>query len=166
MEPATEQGGGAGGAADPAAGDVRQLLGWRGPLQGSHRGVVEQDRLDGERRLGRLRRVERVELVAEREADGGTIVTALPITHSAPVVAASAVEMPAPVKRHLGLDDTRSWVVVAEDNEFLWPGYDLREIPHSDRYDYVFLPPRFFGRLLDAFVAWHVASRRRIAPRE
>jgi hypothetical protein len=48
-----------------------------------------------------------------------------------------------PVKRHLGLDDDPSWIVVSEGNEFLWPGYDLRKLPHSDRYDYGFLPPRF-----------------------
>ena len=47
----------------------------------------------------------------------------------------------AAVKRHLGLDDERSWIVVAEGNEFDWPGYDLRKIGRSDRYDYGFLPP-------------------------
>jgi hypothetical protein len=44
------------------------------------------------------------------------------ITHSAPGNPASAVEIPLPVKRHLGLDDNPSWIVVAEGNEFLWPG--------------------------------------------
>jgi hypothetical protein len=38
------------------------------------------------------------------------IVTVLPITHSPPADPASAIEMPAPVKRHLGLDDDRSWI--------------------------------------------------------
>ena len=54
---------------------------------------------------------------------------------------ATAVEIPMSVKRHLGLDDDQSWIIVAEGNEFLWPGYDLRKLPHSDRYDYGFLPP-------------------------
>ena len=94
-------------------------------------------------------------LAVEREADGATIVTVLPITHSAPADPASAVEIPAPVKRHLGLDDDRSWIVVAEGNEFLWPGYDLRKLPHSDRYDYGFLPPRFFNQVVQAFIACH-----------
>jgi hypothetical protein len=76
-------------------------------------------------------------LAVEREADGAMVVTVLPITHSAPADADSALEIPLPVKRHLGLDDDPSWVVVAEGNEFLWPGYDLRKLPHSDRYDYV-----------------------------
>jgi hypothetical protein len=105
-------------------------------------------------------------LVVEREAAGGTLVTVLPITHSAPVDPASAVEIPLPVKRHLGLDDDPSWIVVAEGNEFIWPGYDLRKLPHSDRYDYGFLPPRLFSQVLDAFVEWHRSSRRQVAPRE
>ncbi|HTW87073.1 MAG TPA: hypothetical protein VMD75_03600 [Candidatus Binataceae bacterium] len=70
-----------------------------------------------------------------------------------------------PVKRHLGLDDDRSWIIVSEDNEFFWPGYDLRKLPHTDRYDYGFLPPRFFNRVLGAFADWY-RTRRRITLRE
>ena len=92
--------------------------------------------------------------------------TALPITHRAPDDPTSAIAIPAPVKRHLGLDDARSWIVVAEGNEFLWPGYDLRKIPHADRYDYGFLPPRFFNQVLAAFIAWHRTGRIRRTPRE
>jgi hypothetical protein len=97
-------------------------------------------------------------LSVERIEDGGTIVTVLPITHSAPTKRGVAVEIPAPVKRHLGLDAERSWVVVAEGNEFLWPGYDLRKVPDRDRYDYGFLPPRFFHQILKAFLALHPAG--------
>jgi hypothetical protein len=68
-------------------------------------------------------------LSVERQEDGATIVTVLPITHSAPTRPGAAVEIPAPIKRHLGLDDQRSWVAVAEGNAFLWPGYDLRKVP-------------------------------------
>jgi hypothetical protein len=39
---------------------------------------------------------------------GSKIVTALLITRSAPTRPSAAVEIPAPVKRHLGLDDQRS----------------------------------------------------------
>jgi hypothetical protein len=52
---------------------------------------------------------------------------------------------------------------LAEGNEFLWPGYDLRKLPHSDGYDYGFLPPRFFNQVLDAFTNWYRTSRH---PRE
>ena len=115
---------------------------------------------------GRKDRPSVILLAVEREAGGASIVTVLPITHSAPADPSSAVEIPLPVKRHLGLDDDRSWIVVAEGNEFLWPGYDLRKLPHSDRYDYGFLPPRFFNRVLEAFVACHRAGKRRVALRE
>ena len=94
-------------------------------------------------------------VLAVKEADGATLVTVLPITHSPPVRPTQAVEIPATVKRHLGLDAGRSWVVVSEGNEFLWPGYDLSRLANTDRYDYGFLPPRFFNQLLDAFLDCH-----------
>jgi hypothetical protein len=36
----------------------------------------------------------------------------------------------------------------------------------SERYDYGFLPPRFFDRVLKAFVACHRAGKTRRTPRE
>jgi hypothetical protein len=118
------------------------------------------------REEGRKDRPSVIIVTVEREADGATLVTVLPITHSAPADPASAVEIPLSVKRHLGLDDARSWIVVSEGNEFIWPGYDLRKLPHDDRYDYGFLPPRFFNQVRDAFIACHQAGRRRVASRE
>ena len=105
-------------------------------------------------------------LAAERQQDGATVVIVLPITHTPPIDAAGAVEMPVPIKRHLGLDDDRSWVVVSEGNEFEWPGYDLRKIGHGDRYDYGFLPPRFFNQVLGAFMAWHRNRGARVTSRD
>jgi len=52
------------------------------------------------------------------------------------------------------LDDVPAWIIVAEGNHFVWPGYDLRPRPNGG-YAYGFLPPRFFGRARDAFVAFH-----------
>jgi hypothetical protein len=66
----------------------------------------------------------------------------------------------------LGLDDERSWIVVTEGNEFDWPGYDLRKIGRSDRYDYGFLPPRFFNQVIEAFAAWHRARKAKLTSRE
>ena len=111
------------------------------------------------REEGRKDRPGVIVLAVEREMDGATMVTVLPITHSAPANAGAAVEIPSPVKRHLGLDDQRSRVVVAEGNEFVWPGYDLRKVPHADSYDFGFLPPRFFRQVLDAFLALHPRGR-------
>ena len=106
---------------------------------------------------GRKDRPSVIVLAVKRDQDGARVVTVLPITHSPPATPGSAIEIPAPIKAHLGLDAQRSWIVVAEGNEFLWPGYDLRKIPHRDRYDYGFLPPRFFNQILAGFAA--LASR-------
>jgi len=120
----------------------------------------------GGREEGRKDRPAVIVLAVEREADGATVVTVLPITHSAPADPGSAVEIPMPVKRNLDLDDERSWIVVAEGNEFLWPGYDLRKLANTERYDYGFLPPRFFNQVLRAFVACHRTGKRVIAAGE
>ena len=114
---------------------------------------------------GRKDRPSVVVLAMKHVTDGTTVVTVLPITHSPPVHPTIAVEVPAPVKRHLGLDADKSWVVVSEGNEFLWPGYDLRKIPKADRYDYGFLPPRFFNQVLEAFVACYRTGKAQSTPR-
>jgi hypothetical protein len=115
---------------------------------------------------GRKDRPSVIVLAVERQADDATLVTVLPITHTPPADPSSAVEIPAAVKRHLGLDDQRSWIIVAEGNEFDWPGYDLRKIGSEDRFDYGFLPPRFFNQILEAFVAWHRANKARLISRD
>ena len=87
--------------------------------------------------------------IAVEQQDGEIIVTALPITHRAPRVAAAGVELPPGVKRHLGLDDQPSWIIVSEGDQFVWPGYDLRKRRNSDRYEFGFLPPRLFKLVLE-----------------
>ncbi len=66
-----------------------------------------------------------VVLVSADQA-GDKIVTVLPITHSPQSDPSLSVAIPAIVKRRLGLDDDRSWVVLAEANRFACPGPDLR----------------------------------------
>ena len=56
---------------------------------------------------------------------GDTRVLVWPVTCSPPEHPALAVEIPPKVKQRLGLDRDRSWVVLSEWNEFLWPGPDL-----------------------------------------
>jgi hypothetical protein len=106
-----------------------------------------------------------IALAVERQQDGETLVTVLPVTHRAPDDAAAAVEIPSAVKKHLGLDHERSWIVVSEGDQFVWPGYDLRKVRNTERYDYGYLPPRFFEQVLTAFRSWHkvnkvIATRR------
>jgi hypothetical protein len=91
--------------------------------------------------------------VLDRKA-GRDRVWLLPVTHLVPIDHEAAVEIPAAVKRRLGLDDERSWVVLSEWNECLWPSPDLRRT--SRRKDasvaYGFLPPKFFDHLRRRFV--------------
>jgi hypothetical protein len=105
-------------------------------------------------------------LVTTQVAGDCVEVTVLPITHRRPDEPQWAVEVPPSVRRHLGLDDARSWIVVAEGNDFVWPGYDLRKPPGADRYDYGFLPPRFFNQVLAAFDQLRAAGKARLTPRE
>lgn len=109
---------------------------------------------------GRKVRPAVIVLAVERDSDGTTSVIVAPITHCPPADPTSAVEIPLVVKRHLGLDDQRSWIIVSEGNEFAWPGYDLRKLPRSERYDYGFLPPRIFNQVVKSFVRLHRLRKR------
>jgi hypothetical protein len=76
-------------------------------------------------------------------------VAVVPITHVPHHNAEVAVEIPPAVKKHLGLDGERSWVVVDELNVFTWPGYDLRPIKGKNgRIDYGLLPPKLFKQII------------------
>jgi len=77
------------------------------------------------------------------------IVRVLPITHSAPADPVDALEIPPLSKQRLGLDSERSWVVLSEANDFIWPGPDLRPAVPGDpaTVAYGFLPPGFMRAL-------------------
>lgn len=82
-------------------------------------------------------------------------VLVLPITHSPPERPDDAVEIPMPTKQRLGLDSERSWIVISEVNEFVWPGPDLRPLPGRDESTIVHgvLPPKLFSYVRDQFLA-------------
>lgn len=117
------------------------------------------------REEGRKDRPSVILLCTMREADRAVIVTVLAVTHAAPAESKSAVEIPRAVKRYLGLDDARSWIVIAEGNEFVWPGHDLRKVPNTDSYAFGILPPRFFDQVRDAFVAFNKAGQSMLTHR-
>ncbi len=80
-------------------------------------------------------------MVVKHSGGDETHVYALPITHSAPIAGTEALEIPAAVCRAAGLDAARSWVVLSEFNEFVWPGFDLRIIPgRAASHDGVWVP--------------------------
>lgn len=83
------------------------------------------------------------------------IVRVLPVTHAAPSDPADALEIPRATKQRLGLDSERSWVVLSEANDFIWPGPDLRPavngVPASVAYG--MLPPGFMTVLRERLLA-------------
>jgi hypothetical protein len=101
------------------------------------------------------------------EDSGETRVLVMPVTHSPPTDAALAVEIPARVKKRLGLDAERSWVVLSEWNEFIWPGPDLRRVTGGDEGSvaYGMLPPSLFATIRDRFLAIATARHARRVPR-
>jgi len=106
-------------------------------------------------------------LAIRNRADGSTVVRVAPVTHSAPDDPATGFELPNAVKRHLGLDTERSWVILDEVNEFVWPGFDLRPIPPGgDSFAYGFLPPRLFNILLAKFSGIWSQRQGKTTPRD
>jgi hypothetical protein len=103
-------------------------------------------------------------VVAVVDIEGTTRVTVLPITHSAPEDPTAGVEIPTDTKKRLGLDPERSWIVLSEGNEFIWPGPDLRPVPGGglSSIAYGILPPRLLAVVRDRFLA---LSRQRKAQR-
>ena len=92
-------------------------------------------------------------VLAIKNQEGDRIVIVAPITHSAPSSPEDAIEIPTVTKARLGLDSERSWVVVSEVNRFVWPGPDLAPVPGNPRrFDYGFLPPRFFKKVTSQIV--------------
>ncbi|MCI4588738.1 hypothetical protein MOK15_01270 [Sphingobium sp. BYY-5] len=85
-----------------------------------------------------------------------------PVTTQPPREASGFVEMPMAVKRHLGLDDARCWIVASEVNRFIWPGPDVRPVQGGDGSPYYGKIP---GKLLEQVRAVMREGRIRITPR-
>jgi len=96
--------------------------------------------------------------------DGTPVVRVVPITHSPPVNAEDAIEIPAATKRRLGLDDERSWIVLTESNRFVWPGPDMRPVDSDTGYCGP-LPPALFDEVKRRFVELARSQRHRATSR-
>jgi hypothetical protein len=99
--------------------------------------------------------------------EGEQEILVLPITHTPPANPADAVEIPVDTKNRLGLDFDRSWIVITEANEFLWPGPDLRPIPGRDdsTIAYGTLAPRFFAHVRERFLKRDRSEKSTRVPR-
>lgn len=97
----------------------------------------------------------------KRGDNGRWRVVVLPVTHTPPKDPTEAIEIPLETKRRLGLDHEQSWIVVAEWNEFSWPGPDVRTAPGGDERTiaYGYLPEKLFVRVQAAFAARVRADR-------
>jgi len=102
-------------------------------------------------------------VLATRGHEDEMRVLVVPVTHSTPVDSSTALELPPAVKRHLGLDAERSWIILSESNLFDWPGPDLRRVGDRDDSSVVYgvLPPGLFAELRRRFLALESAARSR-----
>ncbi len=113
----------------------------------SHEHAAGQD--EGEKRRPAM-------IVSATKTDDGKLrVIIAPITHSVPQGTGISVELPTKVKSHLGLDSERSWVILNELNEFIWPGFDLHPVPNTPpgTYGYGFVPPVLHTRIKTGILA-------------
>jgi hypothetical protein len=106
-------------------------------------------------------------VIATRTEDGDIVVTVAPITHSPPIRAQNAVELPMEVKRRLHLDAERSWVVCSELNRFVWPGPDLRPVSRQRPGDFVYgtLPAPFMRQVFERLAALRAERKPHIVYR-
>ena len=92
-------------------------------------------------------------VVTTGQVETGIRTYLLPITHAPPKIPGNAMEIPKPVKAHLGLDADPSWIILDEINAFVWPGYDLTPVARTGSPVYGILPPGFFRQLRSRFLA-------------
>ena len=101
-------------------------------------------------------------IVAVANRNGRIETVVAPIAHRQPLPPAGGVEIPHRVKRYLGLDDERSWIITTDLNVFEWPGVDVYPVPNSvpGTFEYGYLPPALFEKVRLAISA---AGRHQIA---
>jgi hypothetical protein len=103
-------------------------------------------------------------VIAMARTDGGHRALVAAITHTEPA-AGQGLEIPPRVKRHLGLDAERSWIIVTELNEIDWSDPGIVPASRSE-WAYGFLPPALAQALLDAVRKNLSASRVPVTRRQ
>ncbi|MCY7339506.1 MAG: hypothetical protein LH465_06085 [Sphingomonas bacterium] len=104
-------------------------------------------------------------VVAVQNVHGNTQLLVAPITHSEPRLPQSAIEIPKIIKRELGLDEARSWIILNELNRFVWPGPDIRIVAGGSGPYHGAIPDHLFTRMRDAIVERASANRLRMTKR-
>jgi hypothetical protein len=100
-----------------------------------------------------------VVVVARTEKDGNIQLLVAPITHSEPQSKGAGIELPPRVKRHLGLDEERNWIILTELNRFIWPGPDIRPAPTSGSPLYGALPAKLFEQVRNGIMGHSTAGK-------
>jgi hypothetical protein len=104
-------------------------------------------------------------VAARIEETAGTLILVAPVTHGAPQNEAEAIEVPLKVKKRLGLDRDRSWIMVDELNRFIWPGPDIRPAPGSDAPFYDPLPDWLFERVREGILSHNARGKLKLTKR-
>jgi hypothetical protein len=105
-------------------------------------------------------------VAAQLDDTGGITVVVAPITHSPPEGDYS-LEIPPSVSRTLKLDGDRHWIRIDELNEFVWPGFDLRQIPGGGGdYAYGLLPKALYQALRAAILDRRTRARPSLQKRD
>lgn len=106
-----------------------------------------------------------VVVVATIARNDRTQMLVAPITHAEPARPDAAIELPRNVKKRLGLDHARSWIVLTELNRFFWPGPDIRIAPGHENPIYDAIPDWLFFEVRGAILRNTSAGRLTITKR-
>ena len=82
-----------------------------------------------------------------RKADGMREVLVAPITHSLPRAGNIAIEIPHKVRRHLGLDDERSFIIASESNSVAWNDAGIVPVTPGKQWAYGRIPQALYNQL-------------------
>ena len=126
-----------------------------------------QDAAQG-REEGAKERPAAVVLVVGQPTAASPRVYVLPITHSRPAKGVEFIEIPPDVTRKARLDGGRSWVILSEFNEFVWPGFDLARVPGRapPTVAYGYLTPGFFAKVRDRWLGLDATAKSRGVTRD
>jgi len=106
-------------------------------------------------------------LIMAPDETGGVRVGVVPITHRPPADPDGGIEVPTAVRRQLGLDDSRQWVIYDELNRFIWPGYDMRLIPgRTASYEYGMLPRELYDTIVRGVLGRNRAKKLSVLDRD
>ncbi len=92
-------------------------------------------------------------LASKKQGAAAPTVVVAAVTHTPPHKDTPAIEIPAKVGKHLGLDDNRSWIITGEVNVFTWPGPDIRALPNQGKeriFSYGYLPQKLAQSVIDS----------------